>query len=194
MRPKSFFSVLAAAGAMLFLAPAALAATNQGTGDIAGDATALTASNVFNLSASQLALVKKAFLASTGAPITDGTSVPKGTLVKFMIYVNNNTAVSADDIAVTDALNAAFVYQAGTIKIDNSVANCAAVACTPAEEAAILAAANLTAAKTDGVDGDVVSYDVPTTTIHAGKRPVVNGQANVAANSVWAMVFTVKMN
>ena len=185
---------LAAAGAALFTASSAMAATNQGTGDVAGDSAALTSSNVFSLTTKTLALYKKAFLASDGSVIADGATIPKGTLVKFMIYVNNDTPVAVDDLSARDVLAATFTYQTGTLKVDNSVANCAAATCTTVEEAAVYAAVNATAAKTDGIDGDVVSYNAGTTTIDAGNQTVANGRLDVAKNTVWAMLFTVKMN
>lgn len=180
--------------ALALLAPvASRAADNQGTGDVGGDAGALSASNVFVLNSSQLSLVKRAFLADTGAALASGSTVPAGTLVKFLIYVNNNTAFAVGDVSVRDVLAADFAYQAGTIKVDNSVANCAAVACTAVEEAAIFAAADAAAAGTDAVDADVASYTGATTTIDAGDQNVANGQLDIAANRVWAMVFTVRM-
>jgi hypothetical protein len=183
---------LGAAG--LLLAPtAARAANNQGTGDVAGDAAALTSSNNFVLTSQQLSLVKKAFLASSGAAITTGATLPTGTLVKFMIYVNNNTALAVSDVSAQDVLAATFAYQTGTIKVDNSVVNCALAACTALEEAAIFAAVDATAAQTDAVDAGVASYNAGATRIDAGNQTVANGQLNITASHVWAMSFTVKM-
>jgi uncharacterized repeat protein (TIGR01451 family) len=168
------------------------AATNTASGDIAGVAADLGNSNTFTLNAQALALIKRAFL-TDGTPITSGATLPRGTTVRFMIYVNNNTAFAVNDMSVQDVLAANFVYQPGTIKVDNSVNNCAAVACTGAEEAAIYTAVNGAAAKTDAVDPDVVSYTGGSTTIDAGNQTVANGQLNVSANKVWAVLFTVVM-
>ena len=167
------------------------AATNQGTGDIGGDSSDLTDSNVFNLSTTTLALVKKAFLASDGSAISDGASLPRGTLVKFMIYINNTTAFAVNDVSARDVLNAAFFYQAGTLKVDSSVANCAAASCTTGEEATIFTAVDGVAASTDAVDGDVVS--IAGATIDAGNQNVANGPVNIPANRVWAVLLTVEM-
>lgn len=166
------------------------AATNQGTGDVAGDAAALAPSNVFDLSSQQLALVKRAFLAD-GSPITSGSTVPRGTEVRFLIYINNTTAFEATDVSVQDVLAGTFAYQAGTLKVDTSVPNCALGNCTPAEEAAIYASVNGQAASTDAVDGDVVS--IAGATIDAGNQAVANSQLNVPANRVFAMLLTVRM-
>ena len=185
------FALVLSLGAMVLIPAVAMAATNQGTGDIAGVAADLTASNTFTLTTATLALVKRAFLASNGSAIADNSSLPKGTLVKFMIYINNNTAFGASDVSVRDILAATFSYQTGTLKVDNSVANCAVAVCTGAEEAAIFAAVNATAAKTDAVDADVVS--ITGATIDAGNQNVANGQLDIAASKVWALLFTVSM-
>lgn len=166
------------------------AATNQGTGDIAGDAAALAPSNVFDLSSQQLALVKRAFL-SDGTALTSGSTVPRGTEVRFLIYINNTTAFEATDVSVQDVLAGTFAYQPGTLKVDNSVANCALGNCTPAEEAAIYASVNGQAVSTDAVDGDVVS--LTGATIDAGNNAQANAQLDVPANRVFAMLLTVRM-
>lgn len=170
----------------------ALAATNQGTGDIAGDASALAASNVFTLNSATLALVKKAFL-SDGTPLSSGSSIPKGTIVKFLIYINNTTPVGVNDVSAQDVLDPTFAYQTGTIKVDNTVASCAAAACTAAEEALVFTAVDGQTARTDGVDGDVASYTVASKTIDLGNQAQTNLQLDIAASKVWAVLFTVKV-
>lgn len=185
-------TALALAAALLAAASPVQAATNTASGDIAGVVADLGNSNTFTLNAQALALIKRAFL-TDGTPLTSGATLPRGTAVRFMIYVNNNTAFAVNDMSVQDVLAANFVYQAGTIKVDNSVNNCAAVACTPAEEAAIYAAVNAAAARTDAIDPDVASYTGGSTTIDVGNQAVANAQLNVSANKVWAVVFTVVM-
>jgi uncharacterized repeat protein (TIGR01451 family) len=167
---------------------------NTGTGDIAGDSNALTDSNTFQLfsTGATLALVKTAFLSSTGAQLGTGTTVPQGTGVDFMIYVNNNSSVSINDVSIQDVLDPLFAYQAGSIRVDNSSGNCAAAACTPAEEAAIYAAATASAASSDAVDADTAAYD-GTDTVDVGDQAQANAQQDVAANSVLAVVFTVQV-
>lgn len=182
-------------GAILLLSQPAHAEDNTGTGDIAGDLAALVDSNIFQLfsTGANLTLVKTAFLSSDGTALTSGATVPSGTNVDFMIYVNNEGSVAISDVSMQDVLDPLFQYQAGTIRVDNSVANCAATACTPAEEAAIYAAAVVVAAGTDGIDApDTVSYD-GTDTIDVGNLPVANGQVDALANSVLAVVFTVQV-
>lgn len=171
----------------------AFAEDNTGTGDVAGDTNALADSNVFQLfsTGAGLALVKTAFMTSDGSPIASGSTVPQGTNVDFMIYVNNQGSVAINDVSIQDVLDPLFVYQAGTIRVDNSVGDCAAATCDAGEEAAIYAAASAVAANTDGVDGDTSSF--AGATVDAGDGNVANGQLDVAANSVLAVVFTVQV-
>ena len=180
-------------GVLLTLGHAAQAANNQGTGDIAGVNGDLTNSNLFELLASPtLALVKTAFLTSTGVALTTGASLPAGTEVDFMIYLNNESDVLVADVSMQDVLNALFLYKAGTIYIDNAVNECALTACTLIEEKAIYDAAILTVLKSDGVDADTVS--IAGVTIDVGDEVIAgNAQQDAAANKVLALVFTVTM-
>jgi len=178
-------------GVFLTLGHVAQAANNQGTGDVADVGADLTDSNVFILSStgSGLVLVKTAFLTSSGTQLTSSDTVPAGTSVDFMIYINNESSVAISDVSIQDVLDAAFTYQAGTIKIDNSVVDCAAT-CDAAEEQAVYAAAILTAALTDGAGDDAASFAA--LTVDAGNSVVgTNAQLDVAGNTVLALVFTV---
>jgi uncharacterized repeat protein (TIGR01451 family) len=175
----------------LMLSQAAQAENNIGTGDVAGDLAALVDSNVFVLnSAGALTLVKTAYLTAGGTALTSGSTLPTGTQVDFMIYVNNMSSVPIADVSMQDVLDPLFLYQGGTIRVDNGVANCALTACTQAEVDAIYASAILPAnARTDGVDADTASF--AGVTVDAGNENVANGQIDVAANTVMALVFTV---
>jgi len=183
-------------GAILVLGSTsvAYAENNTGTGDVAGDAAALTDSNTFvlNSTGATLTLVKTAFMTGDGSPITSGSTVSQGTSVDFMIYVNNLGSIAVNDTSIQDILDPLFAYQAGTIRVDNSVVNCAAALCTVAEEAAIYAAAAAAGASSDGVDIDTGSFNGGTT-VDAGNQSVANGQLDVAANTVLALVFTVQV-
>lgn len=159
-----------------------LAADNQATGDIAGTAGTIGNSNVFTINSTQLTLVKAAFLAD-GTPIVSGTNVPRGTLVKFMIYLDNSTTVPTDSVNVSDVLNAAFAYQAGTIRVDNSQNSGAAVA-------AIYAAVNAAPAITDAVSNADVA-GIGGSTVSAGQGSG-NALLTVPASKVWAMLFSVR--
>jgi uncharacterized repeat protein (TIGR01451 family) len=171
----------------------AFAENNTGTGDVAGDPAALTDSNIFVLNSTGvgLALVKTAWMSVGGAPIGTGSTVPQGTSVDFMIHINNLSSVAINDVSIQDVLDPLFLYQGGTIRVDNSVANCAAAACNPGEEAAIYAAAAAAGANTDGVNADTSSF--AGVTVDAGDQSVANGTLNVAANTVLAVVFTVQV-
>lgn len=169
------------------------AENNIGTGDVAGDAAALVDSNTFvlNSTGAALTLVKTAFLTSDGSPIASGSTVPQGTSVDFMIYVNNLGSVPVNDTSIQDILDPLFAYQVTTIRVDNSIANCAAALCTVAEEATIYTAAAGAATSSDGIDADTASFNGGTT-VDVGTA-AGNGQLNVAANTVLAVVFTVQV-
>ena len=178
-------------GVFLTLGHVAQAANNQGTGDVADVGADLTDSNVFILSStgSGLALVKTAFLTSSGTQLTSSDTVPAGTSVDFMIYINNESSVPISDVSIQDVLDAAFTYQAGSIRIDNTVVDCAAI-CDATEEAAIYAAAEDNTPLTDAAADDTASFAA--LTVDAGNSVVgANAQLDVAANTVLALVFTV---
>lgn len=182
-------------GVLLMLSPLAQAADNTGTGDVAGDPAALVDSNIFQLfsTGAALTLVKTAYLQSTGTELLSGATLPQGTMVDFMIYVNNAGSVLVSDMTIQDVLDPLFAYQAGTIRVDNSVANCAADPCSNAEEAAIYAAAIGAAAATDAIDApDTASFNGGNT-VDVGNASVANGQLDAAANAVLAVVFTVQV-
>jgi hypothetical protein len=180
-------------GVALTLGGAAQAADNQGTGDIAGVGADLTDSNLFALlSSPTLALIKKAFLTSTGAALTSGASLPAGTEVDFMIYINNESDVLVGDVSMQDVLDALFLYKAGTIRVDNATDECALTACTLVEEKAIYDAAILAGVLTDAVGAD--SASIAGVTIDVGNSVIAgNTQQDGAANKVLALVFTVTM-
>jgi len=138
-----------------------------------------------------LNLVKRAFWLD-GTPIPTGSTIPSGVEFKYLLYINNQYA-PLSDVSVQDVLDAVFQYQAGTIQIDNSIAECAAAVCTPAEEQAIFAAIAATPALTDAVDGDVASYTGAGTVIDVGNGSVANAQLNINGDAVWAILFSAKM-
>ena len=181
-------------GVFLILSPVAQAADNTGTGDVAGDAAALADSNIFQLFATPaLGLAKTAFLTVGGTQLTSGATLPTGTLVDFMIYVDNKASVVITDTSIQDVLDPLFLYQAGTIRFDNTHINCAGAACIPAEEVTIYAAALGGTVVSDPVDGpDVGSF--AGVTVDVGDEVIVgNGQLDAAANRVLAVIFTVQV-
>ncbi len=178
-------------GVLLTLGSVAQAADNIGVGDVAGDPAALVESNTFQFfSSGALTVVKTAWLTADGTPITSGATLPAGTDVDFMIYVNNKSDLQIDDVTIADTLNVLFGYTAGTIRVNNATVECGVTICTGVEEQAIYDAAILIAAGTDAVGGDSVSY-VGTTVDVGNENQGCNTVQNAAANSVLAVVFTV---
>jgi hypothetical protein len=141
--------------------------------------------------AGSLDIVKRAFWPD-GTPIPTGSTIPSGVEFKYMLYINNPGGLRTD-VTLRDALDPAFLYQAGTIQVDNTVAECAALACTAVEEQAIFTAADAAPVLTDAIDGDVASYTGAGTTIDAGNGNVGNLQLDINGSAVWAMLFSVKM-
>jgi Concanavalin A-like lectin/glucanases superfamily/Domain of unknown function (DUF2341) len=136
-----------------------------------------------------LDIVKRAFWLD-GTPIPSGAFIPSGVEFKYLLYVNNPVAARTD-VSVRDVLDPAFQYQLSTIQVDNSVGECAAVVCTPAEELTIFTAVAGAAVLTDALGDDVVSYSAPN--IDAGDGNAANLQLDINADTVWAILFSVKM-
>jgi len=178
-RRRAALAVVGVVGALGLAPSAARAADNTATGDVAGVDADLTDSNTFTLNTTTLALVKTAF--RNGTELASGAVLPRGTLVQFMIYVDNSTAFQVFDVNVSDVLDPAFVYQAGTIRVDNTAA-------TGSASAAIFAAVSAAAPVTDGNDVDPAG--IAGTTITAGSAGG-NGQVDIAANAVYAVLFDV---
>ena len=155
----------------------------------ATDASGNTSEFGANLFVQPLSIVKRAFDLS-GAPIATGTVIPKGAVVRWLLYVNNPGPV-VSDASLRDVLDPAFAYVPGTIRTINTPAACATSTCSGAEEAAIFAAAGTGTLVTDATDGDAVSRTGAT--IDAGNQNVGNGQLDLAAGKVFAVVFTVRM-
>jgi hypothetical protein len=98
--------------------------------------------------------------------------------------MDNSTIVPADSVNVSDVLAAQFVYQPGTLKVDNTVA-------TGATAAAIYASINATAAVTDAVSGADVA-GITGSTVSAGLS-AGNALVTVPASRVFAMLFSVRV-
>jgi hypothetical protein len=136
-------------------------------------------------------LTKTAFW-TDGTPIPTGATIPSGIEFKFLLYINN-PGLATGDVTVRDVLDPAFQYQAGTIQVDNSIAECAAASCTVAEELAIYNAVDGAAFLSDAADGDVASHTLASLSVDAGNGNVGNAQLNIDADKVWAILFSVKM-
>lgn len=175
------------------------AENNIGLGDINGDSAALADSNVFQLSSTGagLELVKTAWMTSDGSPITSGSTVPQGTSVDFMIFVNNPGSVDINDVSIQDVLDVLFTYQTDSIRVANVAlpstgGSCAVAVCTTAEEAEIYAAASVVATNGDAT-GDSDTSSFAGTTVDVGDENAANDPLNVTADRVLAVVFTVQV-
>ncbi len=179
-------------GVLLTLGPVAQAADNTGTGDIAGVGADLVDSNIVTLTPSTPTLVKAVFLTSNNTALTSGDTLPTGTSVDFLIYLNNEADVAILDVTIQDALTG-FTYTAGTIRVLNTTAECAATACTVGEELTIYNDVRAEAAKTDGAAaGDTASF--VGSTVDVGNQVQANDQQDAVANTVLAVVFPVTVD
>jgi hypothetical protein len=166
------------AAALMFTGPA-MAADNQGLGDVGGDPLGLTDSNIFQLFSTTLTLNKMAFLVD-GTKLATGATLARGTEVQFVIYINNTTAFALSDVSVQDVLDPLFVYQAGSMLVDNTAA-------TADTETQIYNAVSGGTAMLDPVGADVAS--AVGVTIDVGNANVANGRLDIADSSVWAILF-----
>ena len=130
-----------------------------------------------------LTLVKQAFLASDGSLLSNSTTLPRGTALRFLIYIDN-TGPGHTDVSVQDVLDPAFAYSTGSLKVDNSLSSGA----SPGD---IYSAVSAATPLTDVIDADVAS--VTGATINVGDRFAANGQLDIDGNRVWALLFTVRM-
>ncbi len=136
-----------------------------------------------------LAIVKRAFQLD-GTTIPTGTTLPSGLPVRFLLYISNPGGPVVD-VSMQDVLDPTFLYMAGSIRYDASITSCAAATCTALEEAAIFAAADSGAVRTDAVDSDVVSFTG--VTLDVGNQSAANTELDISGGKVWAVVFTIRM-
>ena len=188
----------------LLVTPASWAATNIGRANLGADPTNpdsdyITDSPTLTITSATLAVVKKAFLDDdSGTEIVDGSSVVKGTIVKFMIYVDNSTSTQAADVRLEDQLNDTdFTYQANSLSWNNNVTN------TGSAAAAIFANTDTSGANTgvaltdtisaaDTASADItVSPDLITMGAHTGQT---NGVVNIPAGKIVAFMFRARIN
>jgi uncharacterized repeat protein (TIGR01451 family) len=169
----------------IMLAAPAMAADNIGVGDIGVNGAALNDSNTFSLFSTTMSLNKMAFL-SNGTQLTSGDTVPRGTEVRFVIYVDNTTDFPMNDVSIQDVLDPAFVYQAGSMLVENTIPS-------GSSQAVIYSTVNNGGAPVSDAPGDDVA-SVTGATIDVGNSVVgTNAQLDAAANSVWAILFRVLM-
>lgn len=142
-----------------------------------------------NVSGLPLAIVKRAFT-TDGTPLSDGAVAPKGSRIKFLLYIDNDGG-AVTDVRLSDVLDLGFAYEVESMRSANITANCATSSCTGAEEQAIFDDAVAGAALTDAADTDVATFG--SGVIEIGKQNAGNAQLDIADGKVWAIVFTVKV-
>ena len=146
-------------------------------------------------------LIVKAAFEIDGTPIPDGSSSPRGILIRFMVYIDNQSG-AVNDISLQDILAASFQYQSGSMKIANlagaSTTWCPAGVC---DESLIFNEVETNGtglgdgdSATPPIDADVGSFDTPSATVDIGdENNPNNAQLDIIADSVLAVIFTVKM-
>ena len=174
-------------GVFLALGSVAQAADNIAIGDVAGVDGDLGDSNTFTLNAFVSELQKRAFLTVGNTALTSGDTLPAGTSVDFLIYLNNEGDLSIDDVGIVDTL-LGFTYVPGSLHVLNTTAACVG-GCSPAQELTIYNNARVAGVKTDAINDDEASF--AGTTVEVGDNVTVgNTQQDAAANLVLALVFT----
>lgn len=92
-----------------------LAATNQAT-NLPGGSVTLSPSGALTVNAVNLSLVKQA-RDLAGAVLPAGSNVAVGQQIYFVLYVDNVTGITANDIRMNDPLNESqFTYVAGSLE------------------------------------------------------------------------------
>ena len=184
--------------ALLFGPTSSLAAINTATWDISGVAQADATFELISFNAGNITLNKTAFLAgaATTTELVDGATVPSGTQVDFMLFVNNQNTTAVNNINIADVLNPAeFVYVPTFMRI-NTTNVCAADPCTPAERAALYENAVAIANEAEEA-GDVAGYDAAAAPNPTGTAGLSAGNAQLdvtaapGAGSAFALVFRV---
>jgi uncharacterized repeat protein (TIGR01451 family) len=156
-----------------------MAADNIGTGDIGGDGASLNDSNTFSLFTTTMSLNKIAFL-SNGTALANSTTLPRGTEVHFVVYIDNTTPIPLNDVSVQDVLVPAFAYQTGSMMT-------ATLAAGSSQALIYSTIINGAGTLTDGT----ASY--ASSTIDVGNQNAVNSTLDVPGNSVWGILFRTLM-
>ena len=186
---------------LLILLPAiSQAATNIGRADLGADPLAsdtdfITDSGILTITATKLAVIKKAFMDdASGTEIASGSTVVKGTIVKFVMYIDNTTSSQATDVRLVDLLDkTGFTYQAGSLKWNN------VTTATAAAVATIFTDTNNGLALTDAISAaDVGSVDLTPVTyaqVAMGANTTqTNAVLNIPAGKVAAFMFRARVN
>lgn len=182
------------------LPQAGMAATNIGKGNWGADPQSpdtdnITDSPTITINSVAIAVAMLAFVDdATGTLIASGSTVAGGTIVKFMIYVDNSTAVAMNDVRLEDILNeTTFTYQAGSLKWNTASTNTASALAT------IFSNTDTGTALTDAISGaDVGSADVtqtPADRITVGVHSAqTNAALNIPAGKIASFLFRARVN
>ena len=178
--------------AFLCASPMAQAATNTALGDIDGDTNDLGNSNDFVLNTFVSELQKRAFLTVGNTALTSGDTLPAGTSVDFLIYLNNEGAIDIDDVGILDTL-VGFTYVPNSLHVLNTTAACVG-GCSLAQELTIYTNALAAGVKTDDPDDDEASFDGIDTVEVGNTVTTGNTRQDALANFVLALVFTATLD
>lgn len=202
MMYKRAFKPLGVLAALTLVMAAQLsyAATNIGRGNWGADPQFPDTDNIadsatLTINSVALQVIKKAFVDdNTGTEILSGSTVAAGTIVKFMIYVDNSAGTTVNDIRLDDLLNeTSFTYQAGSLKWNSATTN------TGAAVATVFTDANTGVALSDTISGtDVGSADVtqtPNDRVTFGAHSAqANATLNIPAGKIAAFLFRARVN
>ena len=176
-------------GVLLTLGSVAHAADNTAIGDVNSVDADLDDSNTFTLNTFTPQLQKRAFLTSDNTALADGDTLPAGTSVDFLIYLDNRGNVDIDDVGIQDTL-VGFTYVASSIRVLNTTNQCVIAVCTAGEELTMYDDARVTVALSDTVGNDAASFIAAVVEIGNNGVQTTNAQQNALANEVLAVVFT----
>lgn len=201
-RKCSYRSMFLVMLVLLLLPTFALAAINIGRANLGADPLPadgdfITDSPALTITATTLAVVKKAFLDdSSGTEIVSGSTVAKGTIVKFMLYIDNSSAIVANDVRLEDLLDkTAFTYQTGSLRWNNAVTATAATVATIFTDTSS-SGVPLTDAAGAGDVGSADAAILPASVrITFGAHSAqANGPLNIPAGKIAAFMFRARLN
>jgi len=180
-------------GVLLTLGSVAQAADNTAIGDVNGVGADLTDSNTFTLNTFTAALQKRAFLTVGNTALTSGDTLPAGTSVDFLIYLNNESDLVINDVGIQDTL-VGFTYVASSIRVLNTTNECTLPVCTAAEELIMYNDARVTAVLSDTAGNDAASFIAGVVEVGNNGVQTTNAVQNALANEVLAVVFTATLD
>ncbi|BCR05823.1 hypothetical protein DESUT3_28920 [Desulfuromonas versatilis] len=132
-----------------------------------------------------VSLTKQAF-DQGGTWIPHGIRLPKGTRIKFMVYLFSDQSAT-NDVRFVDVLDPAFGYVPGTLRVGTmNTSSFGGVPLTPAEETTLFA--NATTVVGDAINSTDVA-GISGATIEVGLPG--NAVLNVGNNRVWALTYEV---